>query len=62
MGLWSSDSELDAWCRTGLEGASSVVHDECVYQPPDAETSCGEQLDDADSDVAEVETVTSEKS
>ena len=38
------------------------MHDERVYQPPDAETSCGEQLDYADSDVAEVETMPAEKS
>ena len=54
--------EFDARLCTGFKGASSVMHGERIYQPPDAETSCGEQLNDANSDVPEVETVTSEKS
>lgn len=54
--------ELDARFCTGFKGASSVMHDERVNQPPDSETTCGEQLNDANSDVPEVETVTSEKS
>ena len=43
--------ELDARFRTGFKGASSVMHDERVYQPPNSETTCREQLNNANSNV-----------